>query len=193
MRTKRQRIERITEECFNYCISLMQGYCGTVSDKHYRFIPLQPFDFYEAMKCVDKIYKKKNPNKIPKFLEIGSAFGMNLHLAKRFFNWEVTGIEINPKSVAFYKKCVKHGDRLHFWHTDIEVILADALKYNSYRKYDIIYAYTPHVDYQLNRQMWSRIDSQIKSGTILLPFDGHNLHQMEYTQISDKHPIWVKR
>lgn len=184
MRTKRQRRERVHEECLNYFIRLMHGYCGSVSDKHYRFIPLPPCDFYEAMKCVNKIYKKKNPNKTPKFLEIGAAFGMNLHLVEIFFGWNAMGIEINPKPISIYKK---NGQ-------DRNIILADALKYKDYGKYDIIYAYTPHVDYQLNRQMWSRIDSQIKSGTILVPFDGHNLHEMKYTRLGagNSYPIWIK-
>lgn len=124
---------------------------------------------YEFEKLINVFRQvKKNLTFEKKFLEVGSGPGLNLLLAEEFLNVNPTGLEYNPE-------LVKLSRTLHRF----EIIEMDAMDFNNYDQYDIIYMWLPFKNEELEFKLEEKIFNQAKEGTFLIFIDSKNLDKFE--------------
>ena len=131
-----------------------------VNKDFYAYIPIEIYRVnmqihfvYDYLKDVKKHRSVYNL----KFLDVGSGIGVVRNLAATRFN--AYGIEIDEKLIKEQKNLF--GDTLY-------VDKQDALKYNEYNKFDVIYYYCPIRDPKLEKRLERRIERQMKVGAILI-------------------------
>lgn len=91
------------------------------------YIPFSHLSFYKALR---QAAHGRRPAELS-FLELGCGLGTKLHIARYWAGiGRVAGIEMNPEYVAVARQMVCFG---------AEVIVADALTFDAYHDYDILY------------------------------------------------------
>lgn len=118
------------------------------------------------------------------FVDVGCGVGLKLLQAASLYE-QVSGIEYEPhraKAAAYWLG------------KTAQVITADALTFEGYADFDVIYAYKPLQDDNMMRETEDRIVSQAKAGTILImPYmDFHNRHE-ELGCIQIKDAVYVAK
>lgn len=96
------------------------------------------------------------------FLDVGCGVGLKLLQAAEFFD-VVHGFEFDPDRAAAAQQLVDRSRRMND-----RGFRADALQFDGYGNYDVIYAYKPLSDPELLQQMERRILEQVKPGTMLI-------------------------
>jgi SAM-dependent methyltransferase len=151
---------------FNVAFHNME--CSHIKDwdkDQYGFIPFPCGSFADIL-IEASVYYKMDINK--RFLDVGCGPGTKLLMAKSFFKAE--GIEVVDRfiqqSKAFGLDCVHKQD---------------ALEYEHYGDFDVIYFYRPFKNNELQKQLEDRIYSQMKVGALLAPMNTVT----EWSDISD--------
>lgn len=139
------------------------------------YIPLMPSHFIGLMTTVKTVIEGsaqlkdvlglRNP-KIPgRFLDVGTGIGTKARMAPLVLRsltgtryWDGHGIEINKNFEAFGRSLLG-GDRF---------ILGDALKYQGYGAFHVIYCYGLFQDDSLQRELEKRIYDNAREGTVLV-------------------------
>lgn len=103
------------------------------------------------------------------FVDVGCGVGLKLLQAASLYE-QVSGIEYEPHRA---KAAANWLGQL------AQVLTADALTFQGYGDYDVIYAYKPLQDDDMMRQTEDRLVQQARPGTILImPYmDFHNRHE----------------
>lgn len=115
------------------------------------------------------------------FLDVGCGAGLKLLAAQEVFD-HVEGIEHNPARAArarsLNRTALRHRRQAEAsptpWLTGTlpmaraEVHTADALTFDGYDRFDVIYAYRPIADHALRAQMERRIIAGARPGTVLI-------------------------
>ena len=108
-----------------------------------------------------------------RFLDIGSGGGSKLVAASSYFE-DVTGLEYNPDYVR----------RSRHWldsvgAEDLALIEGDALAFEGYGDFDVIYFYRPLREPSLQAEMEERVVRQARPGTIVIAVLTVALHGMD--------------
>ena len=116
-----------------------------------------PFNNAEFLRML-KIIKKKMGDKFKnsKFLDVGCGFGMKCWLA------DCAGLEAH--GIDFCKDYVKWSGKI-FDKSDVEISKKNALTYDKYGEFDIIFAYQPIKNPINMAKLMKRIAEQMKVGT----------------------------
>lgn len=103
------------------------------------------------------------------FLDVGCGVGLKLLQGASFFE-RVAGLEYEPHRSA------AAADWLG---TRAEVITGDALAFDGYGRFDVLYAYKPVQDEEMMRETERRMIAQSRPGTVfIMPYqDFHKVHQ----------------
>jgi len=143
----------------------------------YRDIPMLPHLFMAMMHAAWRVKSAESWSEPLQFLDVGSGRGTTLLMASRFFP-TVHGIELDP---GYHEHACK------LLNTDRTIgcssINANALEFEDYGNYDIIYFYKPISDIDRLVEMEARIVAQAKPGTLLIaPYlgfeDRHSPHDI---------------
>jgi len=134
------------------------SYYKVPEDGSYPFIPLRTKRFVAALSIAMELAQ---PNRLgrPNFLDVGCGDGTKVLIASAF-GCNASGIEHDPE-------CVKRARSL-YRRTSIETV--DALQYEHYGDFDIVYFYCPIRDTEKQILLEQRIASQVRPGTILIQF-----------------------
>ncbi len=118
-----------------------------------RSVPWMPFPMHDFIALVAEALPEAGGDR---FLEIGCGIGTRMKAASVIFGLDVHGVERVPEYAA---EAVKLG-------MDAEV--TDALTYDGYGKYDIIWFNRPFRDPELQRQLEARVWDQVASGAVVI-------------------------
>ncbi len=131
------------------------------------FMPYQPADFIGIVwECMPAIVKMKPVTvhapalfEVPKFLDVGCGPGTKMAIAEKLFGFYVHGIEIDA-GMAF-----DAATRLAA--TDAHIEQGDAMHFEGYDGFDLIWLYRPFRDEALERELEQRVIDAMKPGAIL--------------------------
>lgn len=131
-------------------------------DTHYRDIPLSGAYFINLLQAAQRILLAQGHSGPVRFIDIGCGGGTKVLAASAMF--EVAhGLEYSP---AYAAKAQQFLERLG---VDAAVIrTGDALTFEDYGAYDVIYFYRPLKDPALAAQMEARVLAQARPGTVIL-------------------------
>ena len=120
------------------------------SGEKYSAVPFSINNFLSLL-----IYAFHLLGKDKRFLEVGSGSGIKTAIAKTLF--DAQGIDINEEHVEFGKKI--GSDIFH----------QDALTFDNYSDYDLIYLFSPFKDDDLQKELEDRIHDQMRKETLIAP------------------------
>lgn len=125
------------------------------------FIPLGADSFVERLQAAWRILTVRgNPDRA-RFLEVGSGAGSKLFLAGQFFPL-VEGIELDANYLA-RAELLQNTSR-----PDRRVHRADAMTFDGYADYDVIYCYLPPIEPEVQAMLERRILDQAREGAIIV-------------------------
>lgn len=174
--------ERSFERLHDYLSPTTPDLYSSVAGRH-GDLPYPFTKFFRLMQMVRRLLLAQGRQGRLAFLDVGCGVGLKLLQAADFFD-VVHGLEFDAGRAAVAATLVERSDR-----TFDRVFHGDALAFDSYADYDVIYAYKPLSDPDLLRQMEARIIAQARPGTIvILPyFDiDFRFEDMGCTRIYDK-------
>lgn len=125
-------------------------------------IPLAQSLFLKEVHAASRILMAMRPGETSRFLDVGCGCGLKLMSAAKYFDLTV-GLEYDPGYVELASGLMK---RLP--HDRCRVIPGDALQFDRYRDYDVIYFFRPIRDDAVLAQMEARIVEQARPGTLLI-------------------------
>lgn len=129
-------------------------------------IPIGPGEFVEHLHAARRVAMAGQTQQPLRFLDVGCGSGLTVLLASELFD-EAVGIEIDPGYVSAATELLRRAEV-----PNGRIEQADALLFDDYGAYDIIYFYRPLRDIDLLRQMERRILAQARPGTLLIaPYD----------------------
>ena len=135
---------------------------GIVPDNHYRDIPLSGAYFINLLTAARRILLARNHDGPVRFLDMGCGAGSKVLAASALFD-VAHGGEYSHEYLA------QAQDFFTRLGADPSVIMqADALTFDDYGSYDVIYFYRPIKDLALACRMEERILHQARPGTLLI-------------------------
>lgn len=130
-------------------------------ESHFHYIAFSPINFIQRLKSFGCFHKSG------KFLDIGCGVGEKVFLAHVFGQFSsCEGLEYDAKTLAvaeFLLDRIQPRD-----HYPIKLMQGDALAFDDYGDYDVVYMYRPMRDHCLMRKLIRRVAAQIKPGAIML-------------------------
>lgn len=134
----------------------------------YEFIPLNVDHFIRLVSAAKKISQLVNPKawkgdcaweRTCKFLEVGCGIGAKLLIARQLF--DAYGLEVQKSYVDKARMVNGKGN-------ENLIIRKDALKFNDYGDYDIIYFWCPFRDHEKEVELERRIYEQASENTVII-------------------------
>lgn len=149
-------------------------------------IALSFWDFVETMHATYRVALAQKRPRPMRFLDVGCGGGTKLQIASALFE-EVHGLEIEPQFAAAARDQIARAGP-----STAEIIEGDALKFEGYGAYDIVYFYWPIRDPDLLALMHARIVEMVRPGTILVaPYEGFVDASRSLDCVRLKHWIYV--
>jgi len=147
----------------------------------YPFIPLSPYEFTNTLSFV-RTYLNNKRKYNGTFIDVGCGPGTKVILAHEL-GFKAHGIEYDLELVKIAKKiCMK------VFYDDSTIELGDALTYNFYDKYDVIYYYCPLSDRDKQIILEKKIEDDMKVGAILISFNKQDLTIEKDKRFKDINP-----
>lgn len=138
-----------------------QDQAEAMRDHAYPFIPLGAESFVERLQAAWRLLAVRGGAAQARFLEVGAGAGSKLFLAAQFFP-VVEGIELDETYLARAE-----------WLTNTarpqrRVTAADALSFDRYGEFDVIYSYLPILDEARQTALERRIFAQAREGALIV-------------------------
>lgn len=142
-------------------------------------IPLSPSIFaYGLTRAVDAMAMSNSTTL--SFLDVGCGIGAKLLLAEWMFpNLKCEGIESHPTIAKVA------------WVLGANVKIADAFEWDEYDRFDIVYAYRPCSDWDMEERLERRVMSCMREGAVLFLVGGQVEPEPSWERISGS--VWKKR
>lgn len=122
-------------------------------------IPLSNREFLNLLKIVyDDAEKRKQS--LLSFLDVGCGFGLKCLLAKKVRYLRASGIDV-CKSYVDFANLLLQGE-------EIDVTCVNALDYDGYGKYDIVYMFQPIREREKMRQLLHKVENDMKPRSYLI-------------------------
>ena len=137
-------------------------------DQKHKWIPFPCGSFIDA--CLEAFFLTGGVVKTKTFLDIGCGIGTKVMLADVLF--DAHGLELSEE----YLKVAKLIGCRNVWQED-------AMEYENYGDYDILYFYCPFRDEFSQVKFEKFIYSQMKSGAILIPMHTMTVWKTRYEDI----------
>jgi SAM-dependent methyltransferase len=170
-------LRRVVGEYHYYFRNLLQRKHRDMIRGCHEFIPMDPRSLVFRFIAIDEYIKSRDGidnvdycldyDKRPiKFLDAGCGMG-NILLIAEALNWQPSGVEIDPKYVKIARDVL--GSRDSYFPKRANVHMGDLLKYTGYRKFDVIYYWSPMYDHDMLKRFTERLGNMMKIGAIVLP------------------------
>ena len=138
------------------------GDIGLVPDTHYRDIPLSGAYFLNLLQAARRVLLARGHDGPVRFIDVGCGGGTKVLAASAMF--EVAhGLEYSP---AYVKNGRKFLAKLGADPTTL--LEGDALTFDDYGSYDVIYFYRPLKNLDAAFRMEARVLEQARPGTVIL-------------------------
>lgn len=118
-----------------------------------QYIPWLPFPWHDFVSLVAEALPDMPGNH---FFEIGAGIGTKMMLAKEIFGFDVTGIERVPEYAARARKL------------GLTVINADALAWNGYGGYGMVWFNRPFADPLTQAKLEAKVWDEVSPGTVVI-------------------------
>ncbi|RBI84230.1 hypothetical protein DRV85_12345 [Rhodosalinus halophilus] len=125
-------------------------------------IPMPHSAFLEHIHAAHRVMLALGRRSPTRFLDVGCGGGLKVLTAARVFDG-ADGLEFDPAHAEAARRLLARAPAL-----DTCVFEADALQFDGYSGYDVIYAYRPFSDEEKARRMEARIADSVPPGTVLL-------------------------
>lgn len=123
----------------------------------FSYIPLNNIEFFNCLKQAIVIHKQNNHKKPSTFLDVGCGLGVKSYIAS-WLSLKSSGIDINNNYI----------DKAQLMFPGCDFQTTNALEYNRYGLFDIIYFFRPMRDIAAQNELEKRITRQAKPGTTLI-------------------------
>lgn len=162
-----RNLEKATDEYKNafssVCRIMAESYRHRDGDKGpgeggYPYIPNGSCQVFDTLITLKQLLDLKKKYCSIKFLDVGCGPGLIPFLASRI-GFYSEGLELNP----IWREKGNHVE-------GFEPILADGLKFEKYKDFDVVYYYCPIKDRTLETQLEEKIEDDMKVGAFVLPF-----------------------
>lgn len=125
-------------------------------------IGLSNSDFHAHMHAAYRLFLAMAKPRPARFLDVGCGAGMKVYSALRYFE-KASGFDFDPAYVEAGKRFLSLDPK-----AETEIFQQDALTYDGYDAFDVIYFYRPISDNRRLIEMETRIAKQAQPGTILV-------------------------
>ncbi|MFP4238451.1 MAG: class I SAM-dependent methyltransferase [Rhodosalinus sp.] len=125
-------------------------------------IPMPHSGFLEHIHAAHRVILALGRSGPTRFLDVGCGGGLKVLTATRVFDG-ADGVEFDPAHAAAARRLLAQAPGL-----DTRVFEVDALQFDGYAGYDVIYAYRPFRDEEKARRMEALIAESVPPGTVLL-------------------------
>ena len=142
----------------------------------YPYIPVSRAEFVEHVARASTLFYTINGRSVKKFLDVGCGIGLTLYLFNRLRQYVgsiihadalTVGIERDPNYCKAANKFLSVSEP-PLW-TRHKIIKIDALKFDRYSDYDLVYFYQPINDTVKQDKLEQLIIDQTKPGSIIIP------------------------
>ncbi|MDT8857440.1 class I SAM-dependent methyltransferase [Paracoccaceae bacterium Fryx2] len=152
----------------------------------YPDIPLNTSVFLEHAHAARRVAMAQGRAGPLRFLDVGCGIGITLLLAAQVFD-RPDGLEYDPGYADAASQILRVTNAAR-----CRIILDDALTFQSYAAYDVIYFYQPMDDAALLERLERRIIAQARPGTILIaPYDYFGQRAEDYDCSYVAGSIWI--
>lgn len=127
---------------------------------HHGDLPYPSTDFLRYAMAARRICLAMDKH-APAFLDVGCGIGLKVFQAAELFT-QADGLEYEPAHAAMGQAMMQRGG----W-PDVRIFHADALTFEHYGNYDVLYVYKPMYGAALE-QMEARLIGQARPGTLLI-------------------------
>jgi hypothetical protein len=159
---REQAIDRLMRNLHNFVNHMEKQDSVSAEKGHFKDIPLLMSVFNDHMMAAYRVCLAQERKRPVRFLDVGCGGGTKVLSASEYFG-HADGLEFDPSYV--------HAARTLFSNIryDIgEVFQADALVFDRYDAYDVVYFYRPISNPDLMIQLERRICESVKPGTVLI-------------------------
>ncbi|NNE52594.1 MAG: class I SAM-dependent methyltransferase [Sulfitobacter sp.] len=125
-------------------------------------IALSNFEFHQHMHAAYRLCLAQDRAEPVRFLDVGCGGGLKVLSALRYFP-KAEGFDFDPAYVAAGQRLMQMSPDL-----DCTIFQQDALTFDRYQEYDVIYFYRPISDEPLLIEMERRIAEHARPGTVLI-------------------------
>ncbi len=131
--------------------------------------------FVEHMHAAFRVTLAQRLPRQPRFLDVGCGIGLKVLTAHQFFP-RTDGLELDPGYAKTARKLLKKSA-----FSNAKIFQTDALEFQKYDAYDVIYFYWPIHDEKKMIELEKRIIAMAQPGTILIaPYPGFGSRYPEY-------------
>lgn len=125
-------------------------------------LPLAPGTFLAAIHLAHRLRLARKQQRPWRFLDVGCGGGMKLAMAAEVFD-DCTGIEFDPGYVAAARRTLAA-----MGVSRTQVVHGDALAYDGYGEFDVVYFFQPMRDDAALRRLERRILDQSRADAVLI-------------------------
>lgn len=118
-----------------------------------RYLPWMPFSWPDFVALVAEALPETTGDR---FLDVGCGIGTKLLLAEEIFGLDVRGVERVPEFVKEARQC------------GLIVAEADALGWDGYGEFDIVFFNRPFHDNDVQAQLEQQVWADMKSGAVVI-------------------------
>lgn len=129
-------------------------------DRH-GYVPYPPRDFLAKMHVASRLHHAIRGKRPSRFLDVGCGAGIKVFLAAHLFT-HAAGLEIDRRLLRIARALNQTSLR------DSTFIRGNALTYDDYARYDILFVYRPFRDDERQAALERRITEQTRPGTIIV-------------------------
>lgn len=154
-----------SDDVFSWLHALFSPYPQSVGAREHGCFPdigLANSDFHAHMHAAYRLSLAMRLPRPARFLDVGCGAGMKVYAALRYFD-EATGFDFDPAYVTAAKRFLSLDGA-----ANTTVFEQDALTFDGYENFDIVYFYRPISDESLLIEMERRIASTARPETILI-------------------------
>lgn len=138
-----------------------QDQSDAMRDAHFGFIPFAADEFVAQLQSAWRLLSVLDRIEGASLLDVGAGIGSKLFIADAFFD-RVAGIELDPgylaRAEAICNPVLGHGT----------VFAADAMLFEDYGAYDVIYFYSPFRQAEGQSALEERIWEQARDGAVII-------------------------
>lgn len=125
-------------------------------------IPLPQSRFIRHLQAASRVTQVQNLGKPARFIDVGCGGGLKVLTAAQYFN-PCDGLDLDPGYVQAARTFMEQSDQ-----PESTIFKANALTFDQYDEYDVIYFYRPISDDALLQQLEERIATTARPHCILI-------------------------